>query len=236
MKHSIGWMGAAVVFAAMTAMAADNELTDSEKADGWKLLFDGKSLDQWQGLAKPEIGAGWQVKDGTITITKSAKAGDIITKDQFSNFELAFEFRLSKGANSGLKYLVNRKLASGGHGVGYEFQVLDDANHPDAKLGQNGSRTVASLYDILPASKDKKVNPPGEWNAARLIVKGNHVEHWLNGAKVLEYERGSEAYRAALKGSKFTKIAGFGENQEGHILLQDHNDEVSFRNFKIKAQ
>jgi len=235
MKNAIRWMmGAAVALAATTAMAEDNALTDAEKSDGWKLLFDGKSLDQWQGLNRDELGKGWQVVDGTLTLASRAGAGDIITREQYSSFEFDFEFRLTKGANSGVKYLVNMKLSSGSHGVGYEYQVLDDENHPDAKLGKNGSRTVASLYDIIPASKDKKVNPPGEWNSGRIIVKGKHVEHWLNGMKVLEYERGSDAYIAAIKGSKFGKNASFGTNDEGYILLQDHGNEVSFRNMKIR--
>lgn len=236
MKHVIRWLGMAMVVAAMTATAADNTLTDAEKADGWKLLFDGTSLDPWQGLNRPEIGKGWQAVDGTLTITKNAKVGDLITKERFASFEFSFEFRLTKGANSGVKYFVDPARSQGGHGIGCEFQVLDDENHPDAKLGKNGSRTIGSLYDVLPAAKDKKVNPPGEWNTGRIVVKGNQVEHWLNGQKVVEYERGSDTFRAAVKESKFSKIQAFGEWKDGHILLQDHNDEVAYRNLKIKTQ
>jgi hypothetical protein len=235
MKRMAGWMACAVLAACVAGAAEFNTLTSLEIADGWKLLFDGKTLDAWKGLAKPEIGAGWKAVDGTLTIGKAAKAGDIITKDRFADFELCFEFRLTKGANSGLKYFIDPSRAQGGHGVGCEFQVLDDDNHPDAKLGRDGNRTVGSLYDILPAAKDKKVNPIGEWNAARIVVKGKHVEHWLNGAKVVDYERGSDAFRAEVAKSKFSKIAGFGEWPDGHLLLQDHNDEVAYRNLKIRA-
>lgn len=234
MKRMSGWVAGAILGACAAGAAEPNTLTSMEIADGWKLLFDGKSLDAWKGLAKPEIGAGWTASDGLLRIGKATKSGDIVTKDRFGNFELTFDFRLTKGANSGLKYFIDPARAQGGHGVGCEFQVLDDDNHPDAKLGRDGNRTVGSLYDVLPAAKDKKVNPIGEWNFARIVVKGRHVEHWLNGTKVLGYERGSESYRAAVSASKFAKIEGFGEWADGHLLLQDHNDEVAFRNLKIR--
>ncbi|MCX7820000.1 MAG: DUF1080 domain-containing protein [Kiritimatiellae bacterium] len=212
-----------------------NQLTPEEQAQGWRLLFDGRSLDAWKSLHKPEIPPGWVVTNGTLTILKSSKAGDLITKERFSNFEFCFEFRLTPGANSGVKYLIDPSRAQGGHGVGPEYQVLDDQRHPDAKLRADGSRTTAALYDVLPAAKDKPLRPPGEWNEGRIVVKGRHVEHWLNGVKVLEYERGSEAFRAAVAKSKFSKMADFAEWADGHLLLQDHNDEVSYRNLKIRV-
>ena len=234
MNRMAGWMAGIVLVACAAGAAEPNTLTAQEQKAGWVLLFDGKSLDGWQGLAKPEIGAGWTVADGTLTIGKATKAGDIITKKKFANFEFCFEFRLTTGANSGVKYLIDPKRAQGGHGVGCEFQVLDDDNHPDAKLGHDGNRKAGSLYDVIPAAKDKPVRPIGEWNSGRIVFRGAHVEHWLNGAKVVEYERGSEAFRAAVAQSKFSKIAGFGEWPDGYLLLQDHNDVVSYRNLKIR--
>lgn len=235
MKRMFGGLTVAVFVACAAGAAESNTLTEKETKDGWKLLFDGRSLDAWKGLAKAEIGAGWKAADGALSIGKATKAGDIVTKDRFGDFELAFEFRLTKGANSGVKYFIDPPRAQGGHGIGCEFQVLDDDTHPDAKLGLDGNRTAGSLYDILPAAKDKKVHPIGEWNSARIVVRGARVEHWLNGHKVVAYERGSEAFRAAVARSKFSKIPGFGEWPDGHLLLQDHNDEVSYRNLKIRT-
>lgn len=231
MKKLIQLTLISAALAVFTVSAADNVLTDAEKNSGWKLLFDGTSLDQFQSLAKPEIGAGWTAADGTLSIGKASRGGDIITKEKFTNFEFAFEFRVTKGANSGVKYNVDPKRGSSG--LGYEFQVLDDDNHPDAKLGR-GCRTVGSLYDVLPAPKDKKVMPVGEWNSARIVATATHVEHWLNGTKTIEYDRGSDALKAAVALSKFAKTAGFAEWNSGHILLQDHNDAVSYRNLKIR--
>jgi len=211
-----------------------NQLSAEEQAEGWRLLFDGRSLEGWQSLNKPEIAPGWVVTNGTLTILKNSKAGDLITRERFSNFDFRFEFRLTPGANSGVKYLVDPARAQGAHGIGPEYQVLDDARHPDAKLGAAGTRTTAALYDVLPPSKDKVLRPPGEWNEGRIVVNGRHVEHWLNGVKVLEYERGSEAFRAAVAKSKFSKLPDFAEWPDGHLLLQDHNDEVSYRNLKIR--
>lgn len=234
MKNMIRLLCVMTGFAACAAFAGDNELTDAEKAAGWKLLFDGKSLEGFRALNKPEIGPGWKVVDGTLTLGKASKGGDIATKEKFSNFELTFEFRLTKGANSGVKYNIQDNGQGGVGSVGYEFQVLDDENHPDAKLGHDQSRTVGSLYDVIPAAKDKKVNAIGEWNTGRIVATATHVEHWLNGMKVVEYGRNSDALKAEIAKSKFAKTAGFAERSSGYILLQDHGDEVSYRNLKIK--
>lgn len=214
--------------------AAPNTLTEAEQAEGWRLLFDGRTLDAWQGLAKPEIAPGWKVTDGAIVITPKSKAGDIITRERFRDFEFRFEFRLTPGANSGVKYFVDPTRAQGGHGIGCEYQILDDERHPDAKVRADGSRTLAALYDLLPAAADKPVRPVGEWNEGRIVVRGARVEHWLNGTRVLAYDRGSDDFRAAVAKSKFAKIPAFGEWPEGHLLLQDHNDEVAYRNLKIR--
>jgi hypothetical protein len=219
-----------------------NTLTGFEKNNGWKLLFDGVSSKGWRGaktLSFPE--KGWEIADGNITVLsskgqESANGGDIVTDDLYSAFDFSFEFKLTHGANSGVKYFVTLSENIVGSALGLEYQVLDDKNHPDAKMGIAGNRTLASLYDLIPAKKtDRFVNPVGEWNKARVIVyPNNHVEHYLNGVKVLEYERGSQAFRERVANSKFKSRTNFGEAKEGRILLQDHGDHVSFRSLKIK--
>lgn len=221
---------------------APNTLTDEEIKDGWKLLWDGKTSEGWQsakGSAFPDH--GWQIKDGLLTILgadgkESRGPGDIVTKEKFSNFILKADFRITEGANSGIKYFVNTELNKGqGSAIGLEFQVLDDERHPDAKLGRDGNRTIGSLYDLITADKSKKVNPPGEWNSAMIVSNGKHVEHWLNGQKVVEYERGSEEFRKIVATSKYKVWPNFGELPEGPILLQDHGNTVSYKNVKIKV-
>ena len=221
-----------------------NSLTDYEKQDGWRLLFDGKTNTGWVGAGMttfPTKPNGWVVRDGTMTILGSgggeaANVGDIVTTGQFSAFDLSFEFKMSRGANSGVKYFVTLKENTGGSAIGLEYQVLDDLVHPDAKLGRNGDRTLASLYDLIPANKPPRfVRPVGAWNTGRIVVyPNNHVEHYLNGVKVLEYERGSKSYEDLVAISKYVVWKNFGEAKEGHILLQDHGFEVNFRSIKIK--
>lgn len=230
---------------AFVATGQPNTLTTKEKRDGWKLLFDGKTTAGWRGAYRDKFpAAGWMVEDGTLSIAKtdgreSRNAGDIVTDSEYSNFDLRFEFRLTEGANSGLKYfVVENPPKPAGSAFGLEYQVLDDAKHPDAKMGRDGNRTVGSLYDLKTA-QNKQINSIGQWNLGRVLVKGTHVEHWLNGKKVLEYERGSEDFRKLVAMSKYTTPAynangRFGEAPKGHILLQDHGDKVSFRDIKIK--
>lgn len=217
-----------------------NTLTEDEKKDGWKLLFDGVTTNEWtgtKGMGFPE--KGWVIEDGILTVLGSSGAdhtsgGDIITKDQYGNFKLSLEFKIPKGANSGIKYfVVNDFPDQKGNYLGLEYQIIDDENHADAKLGVDGNRTIASLYDMIPA-KNKTAKPVGEWNHAEIIVEGNHVEHWLNGSKVVEFERGSEEFRTLVKASKYEKLQGFGEMPAGHILLQGHGDTVHYRNIKIR--
>jgi hypothetical protein len=226
----------------LAAEQAPNTLTKQETNDGWKLLFDGKTTNGWRGAKLEKFpDFGWAIESGALTVQESGGAesrhgGDIVTVDQYGNFELSVDFKLTPGANSGIKYFVvgiepNRP----GSAIGLEYQVLDDARHPDAKEGINGNRTLGSLYDLIPASADKPVKPIGEWNQARIIVDGKHVEHWLNGKKILEYERGSKAFLAHKAQSKFKNMPGFGEAPEGHILLQDHGNRVSYRNIKIRV-
>jgi hypothetical protein len=218
-------------------------LTAQEKTAGFVPLFDGKTTKGWREFGKdtfPE--KGWVVKDGILVHEKNSKdyrAGDIITTEQFDNFELKLDVKITPRGNSGVKYLVveNRTGPTVGKAqsaISFEFQVLDDELHPDAKKGKDGNRTMGSLYDLIPAAKDKVVKPIGEWNEVRLIVDGNHIEHWLNGNKVLSYERGSPELKALIKESKFKDVPGFGDNAKGHILLQDHNDEIAFRNIRLR--
>jgi hypothetical protein len=226
---------------AKKAEAPANTLTRKEAADGWKLLFDGKTMNGWRGAYMDGLPTkGWEVRDGMLIVRESGGGeasfgGDIVTIDQYGSFELKVDFKLTEGANSGIKYFVAEQLPkTPGSAIGLEYQVLDDAKHPDAKLGINGNRTLASLYDLIPAH-DKKVNPMGEWNHARILVKGKHVEHWLNGRKVLEYERGGKEFLAHKAESKFKDRQGFGEMEKGHILLQDHGNQVFYRNIKIRT-
>jgi len=214
---------------------------NSVKKSDWIILFDGTSTDAWQSSHSDEFPKqGWKVEGNVLTVlakTDSTPAGkDIITKDQYSNFELELEIKLTEGANSGIKYFVVDDFPGyEGQYLGLEYQLIDDQRHPDAKLGANGNRTMASLYDLIPAARDKKVNPPGNWNKIKLLVDGNHVEHWLNGQKVLEFDRKSDAFRQLVALSKYKNFQNFGEIPQGHILLQGHSDEVAFRVIKIRT-
>ncbi|GAB3888827.1 3-keto-disaccharide hydrolase [Spirosoma agri] len=223
-----------------------NTLTTKEKKDGWQLLFDGKTTSGWRGAYQDKFPQkGWDVSDGLLTIqqsdgSESQSYGDILTTNEYGDFDLMFDFKLTEGANSGVKYFVVENYPKPkGSAFGLEFQVLDDDKHPDAKLGRNGNRTVGSLYDLIPA-KEKQAHPIGDWNTGRVVSKGKHVEHWLNGKKVVEYERGSDQFRELVAMSKYktpdyNANGRFGEAPKGHILLQDHGNKVSYRNIKIKT-
>ena len=219
-----------------------NHLNKYEKEHNWKLLYDGHTSDGWisaKGTAFPKY--GWEFTNGTMKVLssegkESQNGGDIVTSKEFSAFDLSFEFKLTPGANSGVKYFVTLAEKVHGSSIGLEYQVLDDDLHPDAKLGRNGDRTLASLYDLFPSHKEKRfIRPIGVWNIGRIIVyRDNHVEHYLNGVKVLDYVRGSKEFMDAYNLSKYTVYPNFGLSEKGHILLQDHGNEVSFRSIKIK--
>ncbi|MBW8034692.1 MAG: DUF1080 domain-containing protein [Planctomycetes bacterium] len=226
---------------AAKAECAPNELTKEQIKDGWVLLFDGKTGKGWVGIGKDKFPeAGWEIKDGVLTVNPAVKdgekprAGDIVTAAMYANYEFQLDFKISEGANSGIKYFVREEDAKRGRGLGLEYQILDDNKHPDAKQGKENNRTVSSLYDLIAADKGKKFNGVGEWNTAKIVSKGKHIEHWLNGKKVLEYERGSKAFMELIVVSKYNDKKDFGLAEKGHILLQDHNDLVSFRNIMVK--
>ncbi|HTY87146.1 MAG TPA: DUF1080 domain-containing protein [Candidatus Acidoferrum sp.] len=228
----------------------NNTLTAQEKADGWLLLWDGKTMDGWRSPKSDALPAkSWVIRDGELSVVASGNAeaqagGDIITRRRYANFELTADFRATPGCNSGIKIFVQPDISpvdpktgvktAVGSAIGLEFQILDDERHPDAKLGRDGDRTLGSLYDLIPAPKDKKVLPIGEWNHVRIVAQGRHVEFWLNGEKTVAFERGSPDFRQRVAESKFKNIPGFGEWADGHILLQEHGSAVSFRNVKLR--
>jgi hypothetical protein len=205
-----------------------NSLSDAEKAAGWRLLFDGTTTAGWRNYGKPTISDGWTVQAGALT--RTGAAGDIISNDEFKNFELTIDWKIEPGGNSGIFYRASED-SDAIYWNAPEMQVLDDAKHPD---GQSRLRSAGAAYDLYPAPAGH-VNPGGQWNTARLIVNGNHVEHWLNGFKLLEYELGSPDWNSKVAGSKFAPHPHFGKNAQGHIGLQDHGNVVAFRNIKIRV-
>lgn len=211
--------------------AGTNKLTSKEKKEGWTLLFDGTTSTGWtKSNGQPFPEKGWKITNGTIMLDTTANGGDIVTVNEYGDFELSVDFLLTPGCNSGIKYLFY-KYPKGGS-LGMEYQVMDDAGAADNKLTNH---TCGSLYDIFPPNeKIKKVAAMGQWNTARIINKGKHTEHWLNGIKVLEFDRDSPAYFAAVEKSKYKTEPVFGTIEKGKILLQDHDHEVSFRNIKIR--
>ena len=220
-----------------------------EKKEGWQLLWDGKTTNGWRGAKQDKFpNKGWSMNDGILSVHasgggESEHGGDIVTTKPYKNFILELDFQFAEGANSGIKYFVDTNLNKGkGSAIGCEYQILDDKKHPDAKKGVDGNRTLSSLYDLIrgdaqeyiPSLYTKKyVNKTG-WNRARIVVDGNKVQHFLNGCKTVEYVRGTQQWRALVKYSKYKNWPNFGEAKEGLILLQDHGDEVHFKNIKIK--
>ncbi len=218
-----------------------NNLSDQEINNGYVLLWDGANPQGWRGAYSSSFPAtGWTIKEGILSVEasdggESTNGGDIVTDKMFKAFELKFDFKLNEGGNSGVKYFVTESEGNKGSAIGLEYQLLDDSTHPDALLGRDGNRTLASLYDLIASNKGRATKKIGEWNQGMIkVFPNNHVEHWLNGFKVLEYERGSDAFLDLVKISKYKDWDNFGLAQEGRILLQDHGDLVSFRSIKIK--
>ncbi len=243
----------------MSTAAAPNELTADERANGWRLLFDGRTLSGWRGLGLTAPPAGhWTVQDGAIKVIASKDVGlqpngqrypggDLITTETFRNFELSWDWKMSPAGNTGLKYNVSEALslaggktaatlspstAQGRAALGFEYQMIDDDRHSDGKLPTHRS---GALYDLIMPNENKHLNPVGEWNHSVLIFNGNHGEHWLNGLKVVEYELGSPAMTAALAASKYKVIDGFATRRVTPIVLQDHTEEAYFRSIKIRV-
>lgn len=226
-----------------------NKLSSWEARNGFRLLWDGKTSQGWRGAKLDGFPKkGWQMKDGILSVLatdggESTGPGDIITKDRFSDFELELDFKITEGANSGVKYFVDPLINKGpGSAIGLEFQILDDESHPDAKQGTAGNRTLGSLYDLI--TKDDLSNNVSQvnkvfkgipyWNRARIVVRDGHVEHWLNNTKIVEFDRYSQIFKALVNYSKYAKWDNFGQLPEGHILLQDHGDTVHYRSIKIR--
>jgi hypothetical protein len=230
-----------------SSSASASQLTAAEAAAGWRSLFDGRTLTGWRGLGYSGIPtAHWTVDHGTIKKIASGKVavqadgqptggGDLMTVDSFRDFELAWDWKVTPGANSGVKYNVSEELSTAmppSHAAkGFEYQMIDDARHPDGKLP---THRTGALYDLIAPPEDKPVNPVGDWNHSVIVFDGNHGEHWLNGRKVVEYELGSPAMNEALAKSKYAPIPWFATRRAGHVVLQDHGDEVYYRNIRIR--
>ncbi|MCW5912310.1 MAG: DUF1080 domain-containing protein [Cyclobacteriaceae bacterium] len=216
-----------------------NTLSDLEKQQCFSLLWDGATTTGWRGAHKSDFpDKGWEIKGGVLSVlpsggAESTNGGDIITEQKYSAFELTFDFKFAEGANSGVKYFVDEKYLSTGSAIGLEYQILDDTRHPDAKEGVVGNRTLGSLYDLIPSLKIQDI--PRVWNEGRIrVYPDGKTEHWLNGRKIVEYQRGTPVFYALVARSKYKDWEGFGMAEKGHILLQDHGDAVSFRSIKIR--
>jgi hypothetical protein len=210
------------------ANVTTNLLTPAERAAGWRLLFDGRSTDGWRGFRKASMPSGWAVVDGALT--RTGDGGDIVTTQQFKNFELALEWKVAAGGNSGIFYRASEN-DDAIYWTAPEMQVLDDAGHPDGKSRLTAAGSDYGLYE----APSGIVKPAGQWNQARIIVNGRHVEHWLNGVRMLQYELWSPDWEMRVRGSKFAPHAHYGRNTEGFIGLQDHGDWVAFRSIKIRV-
>ncbi len=216
---------------AVSATAAEvNTLTDAQTGKGWRLLFNGKDLTGWRTYREGgTIGEAWIVKDGILIKQGKVRGGDMMTTEAFGDFDLNWEWKIATNGNNGIKYFITRERKSP---IGHEYQMLDDNGHPDGKKGE--ARKSAGFYDVLPAAKDKLLKKPGAWNHSRIFVRGDHVEHWLNGSKVLEYDCGSDEVLKAVQDSKFKKVKDFGRKTSGHLLLTDHGNECHFKNIRIR--
>ncbi|HEU0185005.1 MAG TPA: DUF1080 domain-containing protein [Blastocatellia bacterium] len=233
-----------------TSIARLNTLSDAEKKEGWKLLFDGKTFNGLRSYFDTiEPSKGWSIESGCFKNSKGngrprSGGGDIMTAEQYTDFDFRFEWSMPPGGNSGVYYLFQERQDKPGVGmymgddgrspVGFEYQLLDDERHPDA-LRNGPIRSTGSLYSLIPPGDSKRLKPTGEFNESRIVVQGKHVEHWLNGAKIVEYDLGSQALIDAIAKSKYKDVSGFGAKAKTRILLQDHGDEVRFRNLKIRT-
>jgi hypothetical protein len=228
----LGWLATLLILPAIAVAQQANQLAPAEQQEGWVLLFDGSSTTGWTTTSGKPVPDGWLIENGTLTAKKGAKGGDIMSATEYADFDLRFDYNLESTGNSGVKYFFT-KYATGGS-LGMEYQLLDDKLAEDNK---KENHLTGSFYDVIPpAASLKKVNAPGQWNTVRIVAKGQQVEHWLNGVKILEFTRGSPAFTEAVAASKFNKaVPAFGTVEKGRILLQEHGSAVSFRNIKIKV-
>ena len=231
-----------IAFLATQCANKDNQQSaETEEETNWTILFDGSDTDTWRDTKSEQFPEhGWVIEDDILTVlgeTEDQPGGhDIISKQRYGNFELELEARLTVGANSGIKYVVTDAFpGKEGSFLGLEYQLIDNEVHPDANAGRDGNHKMAGLYDMIPPPENMSINPPGEWNKVRIIVDGNKVEQWLNNEKVLEFDRNSLAFRELVSLSKYKELEKFGELEMGHILLQGHGNDVSFRNIKIRT-
>jgi hypothetical protein len=213
---------------APAANAADNTLTAAEKAAGWKLLFDGKTINGWRGYQKTDPPAGWTVVKGELT--RTGEGGDLVTNDQYADFELAIDWKIAPKGNSGIFYR-GLETEERIYYTAPEYQVLDNDGHPDAKNGPD--RFAGANYDLIAPSKNV-CHPAGQWNSTRILVRGAHVEHWLNGEKVVDYELWTPEWKTLVANNKFKQWPSYGTAKAGVIGLQDHGDSVAFKNIKIR--
>ena len=219
-------------------------LTAEEIANGWAPLWDGKTSEGWRSTKSQTFPAkGWTISDGVLTIHAKSGGGDIITNERYSAFELSLDFKMTEAANSGIKYFTQPNLNTKtgetatdnkGSAIGLEYQILDDEKHPDAKNGRDGNRTLGSVYDLITSDKPDTKPAIGAWHTALIKTDGRKVEHFLDGQLVVSYDRFSPEFEALIAQSKYKNIPGFGQWESGHLLLQDHNDEVSFSNIKFR--
>src|SRR5215510_2588619 len=227
-----------------------NTLSNAEKKEGWKLLFDGKTFNGLRSYFEiMDPSKGWSIEAGCFKNSKGngrprSGGGDIMTAELFTDFDFRFEWSMPQGGNSGVYYLFQERQDKPGVGmymgddgrspVGFEYQLLDDDHHMDA-LRNGPIRSTGSLYSLIPPNDSKRLKPAGEFNESRIVIQGKHVEHWLNGAKIVEYDLGSQALIDAIANSKYKDVPGYGAKTKTRILFQDHGDEVRFRNLKIRV-
>ena len=208
-----------------------NQLAPEERAEGWTLLFDGDDLSAWRGFQKEDVPAGWGIAQNAIHYDPEAEGGgDLITKKEYGDFVLRLDWKIAEGGNSGIMYRVSEDRDATWK-TGPEYQVLDNARHPNAEDGVE--HTAGAVYALYGPSEDA-TRPAGRWNRARIVARDGRVEHWLNGTNVVSYEWGSAEWKKRVARSKFSSMPGFGKNERGHIALQSHGDNVWYRNVKIR--
>ena len=226
------WMMATVLIAPLAAQSSTppNRLSGKESQQGWKLLFDGRTLEGWRGFGKDQVPAAWKVEGGALAYTVQGEGGDLMTEEEFADFELHLEWRISAGGNSGIFFRVSQDR-DWSFQTGAEMQVLDNSAHPD---GANPKTSAGSNYALHAPASDV-TRPVGEWNSVRIVARGEHVEHWMNGVKLLEYKLWDEHWEELVANSKFASMPGYGRNKKGHIVLQDHGNQVWYRSIKIRT-